>query len=70
MLCKPLFISVSKGGVEWYPDKAEWYPDEAEWYPDGSGMVSRWKLTIYPQGFATKLTEAFLWNLHQFLFWR
>lgn len=34
MLCKPLFIRVSKGGAERYPDKAECYPDEAERYPD------------------------------------
>lgn len=61
MLCKPLFISVSKGGAERYPDKAECYPDKVERYPDGGGMLSRWHSVSYPQGCARVLVGAVLW---------
>lgn len=61
MLCKPLFISVSKGGAERYTDKAECYTDKAERYTDGGGMLYRWLPASYPQGFATTLTVVVLW---------
>ena len=54
MLCKPLFISVSKGGAERHTDKTERYTD-------GGGMLYRWLPASYPQGFATTLTVVVLW---------